>query len=93
MKLEDFQSDDPKYVGNLIVAVIPTLDFEISGNESTAAKQEAKTYNEISARELKRRINELEFSDRAKTMTPEQREAEFRKLLSKWEEDERRDNA
>jgi hypothetical protein len=93
MKLEDFQSDDPKYVGNLIVAVIPTLDFEISGNESTAAKQEAKTYNEISARELKRRINELEFSDRAKTMTPEQRDAEFRKLLSKWEEDERRDNA
>jgi hypothetical protein len=93
MKLEDFQSDDPKYVGNLMVAIIPTLDFEITGNESVATKQEAKTYNEISARELKRRINELEFSDRAKTMTPEQRESEFRKLLSKWEEDERRDNA
>lgn len=93
MKLEDFQSDDPKYVGNLIVAIIPTLDFEISGNESVAAKQEVKTYNEISARELKRRISELEFSDRAKTLTPEQRDAEFKKLLSKWEEDERRDNA
>ena len=93
MKIEDFQSDDPKYVGNLIVAVVPTMDLEIIGNESLATKQEAKTYNEVSARELKRRINELEFSDRAKKMTPEQKEAEFRKLLSKWEEDERRDNA
>lgn len=93
MKIEDFQSDDPKYVGNLIVAAVPTMDLEIIGNESLATKQEAKTYNEVSARELKRRINELEFSDRAKKMTPEQKEAEFRKLLSKWEEDERRDNA
>lgn len=93
MKLEDFQIDDPNYPGNLIVAIIPTLDLEISGNESLPAKNAAKTYNEVSARELKRRINELEFSDRAKTQTPEQREAEFRKLLTKWEEDERRDNA
>jgi hypothetical protein len=93
MKLEDFQIDDPNYPGNLIVAIIPTLDLEISGNESLPSKTAAKTYNEVSARELKRRINELEFSDKAKTQTPEQREAEFRKLLTKWEEDERRDNA
>lgn len=92
MKVEDFQSDDPKYSGNLIVAIIPTLDLELSGNESLPSTQSAKTYNEVSARELKRRINELEF-DKAKTMTPEQREAEFRKLLAKWEEDERRDNS
>ena len=93
MKLEDFQIDDPKYPGNLIVAVIPTLDLEISGNESLAATHSAKTYNEVSARELRRRISELEFSDRAKTMTQEQKDAEFRKLLTKWEEDERRDKA
>jgi hypothetical protein len=91
--LEDFQIDDPKYPGNLIVAVIPTLDLEISGNESLAATHSAKTYNEVSARELRRRISELEFSDRAKTMTQEQKDAEFRKLLTKWEEDERRDKA
>lgn len=93
MKLEDFQSSDPKYVGNLIVALIPTLDLELSGNESLPSTQEPKTYNEVSARELRRRINELEFSDRAKTMTPEEKEAEFKKLLTKWEEDERRDKA
>ena len=92
MKLEDFQSDDPVYAGNLIVAVIPTLDLDIVGNESLPSTQTAKTYNEVSARELKRRINELEFN-RTKTMTPEQKETEFKKLLTKWEEDERRDNA
>ncbi len=92
MKLEDFQSDNPIYSGNLIVAIVPTLDLEISGNESLPSTQTAKTYNEVSARELKRRINELEFN-RSKTMTPEEKENEFRKLLTKWEEDERRDNA
>ena len=92
MKLEDFQSDDPVYAGNLIVAVIPTLDLDIVGNESLPSTQTAKTYNEVSARELKRRINELEFN-RTKPMTPEQKETEFKKLLTKWEEDERRDNA
>jgi len=92
MKLEDFQSDDPVYAGNLIVAVVPTLDLDIVGNESLPSTQTAKTYNEVSARELKRRINELEFN-RTKTMTPEQKETEFKKLLTKWEEDERRDNA
>jgi hypothetical protein len=93
MKLEDFHIDDPNYPGNLIVAIVPTLDLEISGNDSLPAKNAPKSYNEVSARELRRRINELEFSDRSKTQTPEQREAEFRKLLTKWEEDERRDNA
>ena len=92
MKLEDFQSDDPIYAGNLIVAVVPTLDLDIVGNESLPSSQTAKTYSEVSARELKRRINELEFN-RTKTMTPEQKETEFKKLLTKWEEDERRDNA
>jgi hypothetical protein len=92
MKLEDFQSDNPIYSGNLIVAIVPTLDLELSGNESLPSTQTAKTYNEVSARELKRRINELEFN-RSKTMTPEEKENEFRKLLTKWEEDERRDNA
>jgi len=93
MKLEDFQSDDPKYTGNLIVAIVPTLDLDIAGNESLPATHSPKTYNEVSARELRRRINELEFSDRTKNMTPEQKEAEFRKVLTKWEEDERRDKA
>jgi hypothetical protein len=93
MKLEDFQVDNPSYPGNLIVAIIPTLDLELSGNESLPSTQTAKTYNEVSARELKRRISELEFSDRAKTMTQEEKDAEFRKLLTKWEEDERRDKA
>jgi hypothetical protein len=92
MKLEDFQSDDPTYSGNLIIAIVPTLDLDIVGNESLPSTQTAKTYNEVSARELKRRINELEFNT-TKTMTPEQKESEFRKLLTKWEEDERRDNA
>jgi hypothetical protein len=91
--LEDFQVDNPSYPGNLIVAIIPTLDLELSGNESLPSTQTAKTYNEVSARELKRRISELEFSDRAKTMTQEEKDAEFRKLLTKWEEDERRDKA
>lgn len=93
MKLEDFQSDDPKYSGNLIVAIVPTLDIELSGNESIPSTHSPKTYNEVSARELRRRLTEVEFSDRAKTLTPEQREAEFRKVLAKWEEDERRDKA
>lgn len=93
MKLEEFQIDDPNYPGNLIVAIVPTLDLQLSGNESLAATHSAKTYNEVSARELKRRISELEFSERSKTMTQEQRDAEFRKILTKWEEDERRDKA
>lgn len=93
MKIEDFQSEDPVYPGNLIVAIIPTLDIELSGNESLPSTYSPKTYNEVSARELRRRINELEFSDQAKTMTPEQKEKAFRTLLAKWEEDERRDKA
>lgn len=94
MKIEDFQSDDPKYSGNLIVAIVPTLDIELTGNESLPSTTQPKTYNEVSARELKRRINELEFdTSKNKNLTPEQKEAEFRKLLTKWEEDERRDNA
>jgi hypothetical protein len=62
---------------NLIVAIIPTLDLELSGNESLPSTQTAKTYNEVSARELKRRISELEFSDRAKTMTQEEKDREL----------------
>lgn len=93
MKLEDFQIDNPNYPGNLIIAIIPTLDLELAGNESLPSTQTAKTYNEVSARELKRRINELEFSEKSRTLTQEQKDADFRKLLAKWEEDERRDKA
>jgi hypothetical protein len=91
MKLEDFNSDNPSYPGNLIVAVIPTLELNLAGNETMPEKDEPKAYSEISAKQLKAQINAFEFDERNANLTPEEKEVQFKALISKWEEAERRD--
>lgn len=93
MKLEDFTSDNPAYPGNLIVAVIPTLELSLSANESMPEKEEAKVYSEVSAKQLKSQITAFEFDQRNLDLTPEEKEKRFKDLISKWEEAERRDKA
>lgn len=91
MKLEDFNSDNPAYPGNLIVAIIPTLELTLTGNETMPEKEEPKAYSEISAKQLKAQINAFEFDERNAALTPEEKEKKFKELISKWEETERRD--
>jgi len=91
MKLEDFNSDNPSYPGNLIVAVVPTLELTLIGNETMPEKEEPKAYSEISAKQLKAQINAFEFDERNAALTPEEKEKRFKELISKWEETERRD--
>ena len=91
MKLEDFNSDNPSYPGNLIVAVVPTLELMLIGNETMPEKEEPKAYSEISAKQLKAQINAFEFDERNAALTPEEKEKRFKELISKWEETERRD--
>mgnify|MGYP000312173161 CR=1 FL=1 len=91
MKLEDFNSDNPAYPGNLIVAVVPTLELMLSGNENMPEKEEPKAYSEISAKQLKAQINAFEFDEKNTNLTPEEKEKRFKELISKWEESERRD--
>jgi len=91
MKLEDFNSDNPAYPGNLIVAIIPTLELTLTGNETMPEKEEPKAYSEISAKQLKAQINAFEFDERNAALTPEEKEKRFKELISKWEETERRD--
>jgi len=91
MKLEDFNSDNPSYPGNLIVAIIPTLELTLTGNENMPEKEEPKAYSEISAKQLKAQINAFEFDERNAALEPEEKEKRFKELISKWEETERRD--
>jgi hypothetical protein len=91
MKLEEFNSKDPEYPGNLIVAIIPTLELNFNGSESLPAKEGPKTYDEVSARILRKRIMAIEFDPSNQTLTDEEREKIFRDTISKWEEDTRKD--
>jgi hypothetical protein len=54
-------------------------------------KEEPKAYSEISAKQLKAQINAFEFDERNANLTPEEKEVQFKALISKWEEAERRD--
>ena len=91
MKLDEFNSKDPEYPGNLVVAIVPTLELEFSGSESLPAKESPKGYDEVSARILKKRILAIEFDPANQSLTPEQREDLFKTTITKWEEDTRKD--
>jgi hypothetical protein len=91
MNLDEFNSTDSNYPGNLIVAIIPTLELDFTGTESLSSSSEVKTYDEVSAKILRKRILALEFDPNNQGLSDAQKEELFRKTITTWEEDTRKD--